>query len=219
MPKIASPPSIASIALLLACLLALVRPAWSGVYEDILVAARDNRTDLVVDLVRRGLDPNTSDPSGTTLLMYAASNGNDALIDFLLRNRANVLKYNQYGDTALALAALRGYPAIVRRLLDAGADLTGPGWSALHYAAFAGQLEVMRLLLARKLDLDRRAPNRQTALMLAARHGHRQVVELLIEADADMDLTDADGQSAMSLARKSGNTEIADYLKRQGAVE
>jgi len=67
--------------------------------------------------------------------------------------------------------------------------------------------------------MDKRAPNRQTALMLAARNGHQEVVRLLIEADADMDLTDADGLSAMNLARKSGNTEIADYLKRQGAVE
>ena len=199
--------------------LGIACPAWSGVYDEILLAARDNRTEQVIDLVRRGMDPNTSDPSGTTLLMFAASNGNDLLLDFLLRNRVNPLKYNKYGDTALAVAALRGHLTIVKRLLEAGADQPGPGWTALQYAAFAGHTEVVRLLLTKKPDLDKRAPNRQTALMLAARHGHRDVVKLLIEADADMDLTDADGQSAMSLARQSGNTEIADYLKGQGAVE
>lgn len=199
--------------------LASVAPAWAGVYDEILIAARDNRTEQVMDLVRRGMDPNTSDPSGMTLLMFAANNGNMELLDFLLRNRANTMKYNRYGDTALALAALRGHAPIVRRLIEAGADLSGPGWAPLQYAAFAGHADVVRLLLAKKPDLDKRAPNRQTALMLAARNGHQEVVKLLIEADADMDLTDADGQSAMNLARKSGNTEIADYLKRQGAVE
>ncbi len=199
--------------------LAGVASAWAGVYDEILISARDNRTEQVVDLVRRGMDPNTSDPSGTTLLMFAANNGNEALLDFLLRSRANTMKYNRFGDTALALAALRGHLPIVRRLVEVGADLSGPGWSPLQYAAFAGHTDVVRLLLARKPDMDKRAPNRQTALMLAARNGHQEVVRLLIEADADMDLTDADGLSAMNLARKSGNTEIADYLKRQGAVE
>ena len=199
--------------------LASVAPASAGVYDEILIAARDNRTEQVIDLVRRGMDPNTSDPSGTTLLMFAANNGNEALLDFLLRSRANMMKYNKYGDTALALAALRGHVPVVRRLIESGAALSGPGWAPLQYAAFAGHADVVRLLLAGKPDLDRRAPNRQTALMLAARNGHHEVVKLLIEADADMDLTDADGQSAMSLARKSGNTEVADYLKRQGAVE
>lgn len=199
--------------------LASMASAWAGVYDEILIAARDNRTEQVMDLVRRGMDPNTSDPSGMTLLMFAANNGNQELLDFLLRNRANTMKYNRYGDTALALAALRGHVPIVRRLIEAGADLSGPGWAPLQYAAFAGHADVVSLLLAKKPDLDKRAPNRQTALMLAARNGHLEVVRLLIEADADMDLTDADGQSAMNLARKSGNTEIADYLKRQGAVE
>jgi ankyrin repeat protein len=199
--------------------LAGVTSAWAGVYDEILIAARDNRTEQVIDLVRRGMDPNTSDPSGTTLLMLAANSGNEQLLDFLLRSRANILKYNKYGDSALGLAALRGHGAIVRRLIEAGAALSGPAWTPLQYAAYAGHAEVVRLLLAGKPELDRRAPNRQTALMVAARNGHLEVVKLLIEADADMDLTDADGLSAMGLARKAGNTEIADYLKRQGALE
>lgn len=202
-------------------LLGLTQPvrAVAGVYDDILVAARDNRTDVVVDLVRRGMDPNTSDQSGTTLLMFSARHGNLALVDFLLRNRANILKQNKYGDTAVAIAALGGHLPVVRRLVDAGANIAASGWNPLHYAAFSGHVEVVRYLVSRKAPLDKPAPNRQTALMLAARNGHVEVVKILIEADAHMDLEDAEGNTALSIARKTGNAAIADYLKGEGAVE
>lgn len=195
-------------------------PALAGAYDEILVAARDNRGDVVVDLVQRGMDPNTSDRSGTTLLMFAARNDNEQLLEFLLSKRANVLKQNKYGDTAIGLAALKGSLPIVRRLVAAGADIASRGWNALHYAAFSGHVDIVRFLVASKgVVLDAPAPNRQTALMLAAKNGHKEVVKILIDADADMDLEDAQGNTALRLAVKAGNSEIADYLRGEGAVE
>lgn len=191
--------------------------AIGGVYEDILVAARDDRADVVMDLLSRGMDPNTSDPAGTTLLMFAAGNGNEQLLEFLLRSRANMLKQNRYGDTAVALAALNGHLPIVRRLVAAGADIANTGWNALHYAAFNGHVEIVRFLVSKKTDLNIRAPNGNTALMLAARNGHKEVVSMLVEAGADLDLDDREGNTAFSMAIKAGNTEIADQLRGNGA--
>jgi uncharacterized protein len=205
---------------LLSLLVLLVAPlmAVAGSYEDILVAARDDRTEIVIDLVRRGMDPNTSDRSGTTLLMLAARNGNDVLLEFLLKNRCNILKQNSYGDTAIGIAALRGHLATVRRLADAGASLGGNGWNPLHYAAFSGHADIARFLLERGAPVDGRAPNRQTALMLAAKNGHMDVVRLLPEANAGLELTDADGATALDLAGKAGNTAIVELLRASGAT-
>jgi ankyrin repeat protein len=195
-------------------------PSLAGAYDDILVAARDNRGDVVVDLVQRGMDPNTSDRSGTTLLMFAARNDNQQLLEFLLSKRANILKQNKYGDTAVGLAALKGSLPIVRRLVTAGADIGNRGWNALHYAAFGGHVDIVRFLVTSKgVNLDAPAPNRQTALMLAAKNGHKEVVKILIDADADMDLEDAQGNTALRLAVRAGNSEIADYLRGEGAFE
>ena len=198
--------------IVLALLAMLMPPAWAGSYDNILVAARDNRTQEVMQLLMRGMDPNTSDRSGTTLLMYAAGNGNVELIDFLVRARCNLGKPNQYGDTAIGLAALRGHIQAVQRLQEAGAPLDGRNWNPLHYAAFSGHEDIVRLLVGRKAPLDARAPNRQTALMLAARNGHEGVVHLLVEAGADPGLTDDEGRNARDIAAAGNHRAIAEYL-------
>ncbi len=192
--------------------------AFAGAYEDILVAVRNDHTDIVIDLVQRGMDPNTSDRSGTTLAMFAAGNGNEKLMEFLLRNRCNILKQNTYGDTAVGIAALKGQLSIVRRLTDAGADLGGKGWNPLHYAAFNGHGDIARFLIEKKAPIDAWAPNRQTALMLATKNGHLEVVKLLAEANANLELADADDNTALTLAVKTGNTAIADLLRAKGAM-
>ena len=161
-------------------------PAWAGAYEDILAAAHRNDAETVADFIRRGMDVNTSDRSGTSLLMIAAGNGSERLLETLLRNKANILKKNKYGDSAITLAALRGHLPILRRLIEHGGAerINDPGWGALHYASFAGHADTVRYLVSMKASLNARAPNGQTALMLATRNGHIEVVRLLLDAGA-----------------------------------
>ncbi|MDP2822263.1 MAG: ankyrin repeat domain-containing protein [Sulfuritalea sp.] len=204
-------------------LVAAVLPssAWAGAYEDILAAAHRNDTETVADFIRRGMDVNTSDRSGTSLLMIAAGNGNEQLLETLLRNRANILKKNKYGDSAITLAALKGHLPVLRRLIEQGGAerINDPGWGALHYASFGGHADTVRFLISMKASLNAMAPNGQTALILATRNGHLEVVRLLVDAGADVNLADSGGNSALKTAQKSNHSEIADFLKKSGAVD
>lgn len=194
-------------------LLLASRTAIGGVYEEAIAAVRLDKTDVVARLIQRGLAPNTADTSGTTLLMVAARNGNTELLEFLLRSGANVLNINGYGETAIALAALYGRKMAVQMLIDAGAKIDGPEWGPLHYAAYNGHDQVVRLLLLRGANVNARAPNQQTALMLAARNGHYDVVQLLIDSGASLDMGDLRGNTAQSIALKAGNHDIAGVLR------
>ena len=60
--------------------------------------------------------------SGITLLMQAVLDGNERVVEALLRRGANVNMRSSNGHTALTLAVCKGNPAVVRRLLQAGAD-------------------------------------------------------------------------------------------------
>ena len=200
--------------LLLVCLVvAHVGAAHAGAYDDILAGAENNRIETVVSLLQLGLDPNTATRDGTTLLMTAARNGNLAMVDALLKHRANHLIRNKFGDTALMLATLNGRLDVVKRLADlGGAQENRDGWAPLHYAAFGGNVAVARYLLDKGASVNMRAPNSQTALMLAAGAGHLEMVKFLIDAEGDMKLEDRQGKTAQQIAEARGHQAIVEYM-------
>ena len=87
--------------------------------DDLLNAADMGYNAVVIDGVRRGMDPDSCDEEGLSLLMRAAREGNLELVDFLVRSRANVRARTSWGDSAMSLAAQKGHtggdPAADRR--------------------------------------------------------------------------------------------------------
>ena len=194
--------------------LTLSQAATAGVYDDILFFANQNETDKVVDLLRRGMDVNTTDPQGNSLLMIAVRGNNLELVRFLLDNRANPQRRNRYGDTALMIAALQGHTEIVRLMVERKIDPNHGGWNPLHYAAFEGRTEIISLLLAGGADINLKAPNGYTSLMLAARNGHLEAVRVLVGANADMAIADPEEGTAHDMALKGNHTGLAAFLNR-----
>lgn len=192
--------------------------AFAGVYDEILAAANINDTDKVVGLLRRGMDVNTSDSMGTTLLMIAARENNISLVKFLLENRANAVKRNRYGDTAMMLAALQGHADVVKAMLEHKVDPNLAGWNSLHYAAFENRDRIAAMLLAAGADVNARAPNGWTALMLAAKNGHLATVRVLVGSGADLMISDPEEGTALALATKANHAEVGDFIKRAGGL-
>ena len=79
--------------------------ARAGAYDDLIAAVYRDDTNAVMGLVARGMDVNSVDPAGNTLLHIAARNGNMELMDALIKAKANTQARNRVGDTALMLAA------------------------------------------------------------------------------------------------------------------
>lgn len=188
--------------------------AQGGSYDDALSSARLGDTRQLSALLARGLDPNTVDAQGNSLLILAAREGYVDTVASLLPYRPKLGWRNLIGDSALMLAVLKGHEAVVDLLLEAGAPLEHDGWAPLHYAAFEGRLSILDKLLARGATIDALTPNRATALMLAARNGHIQVVRRLLGAGADPTLQNDRGLTAAQWARAQGNTDIADLIEQ-----
>ena len=189
--------------------------AHAGSYEDGLSSARLGDTAQLVQLLNRGLDPDTVDPQGNSLLMLAAREGQAQTVAALLKYRPKVSLRNAVGDSALMLAVLKGETSVVDLLLGAGAQVNHDGWNPLMYAAFEGRLEIVDRLLAHGADVNLLAPNKSNALMLAARNGHIEVVRRLLRTDVNLEQENDAGFTAESWAMANANTDIAEIIRSE----
>ncbi len=108
----------------------------------------------------------------------------------------------------------------VKRLLDSGLSVLATDEhqnAAVHIAAEAGNLEILRHVADRGAPLDCRNWINQTPLSLAAWHGHLQVVKYLCEHGATTHGPDLN-TAPLSTAAAAGHLEIVTYLIEQRHV-
>ncbi len=187
--------------------------------EDLIHAVQVDDQATVQAYLAKGMDVDTSDPNGTTLLITAAREGHFKLTKMLLDRNARVRARNAYGDSAILLASLKGHLEIVKLLHAYGAELDSPGWTPLHYCSWEGQVAVCQYLLAEGARVDAPSANGTTPLMMAARQGQSETVKLLLAKGAKADLRNQAGASALTWALKTGHAETADLLRKAGATE
>ncbi len=118
-------------------------------------------------------------------------------------------------------AAKGGDLAKVKALLEKNQGLAEAknekGETPLHSAASAGQLEVMKFLVSKGVDVNLKENNGATALHLACYYGHRDTVEWLIDHGADKDARDGDGSTPIFWAVYGGRKNIVELLIARGS--
>ncbi|KIW11762.1 hypothetical protein PV08_09034 [Exophiala spinifera] len=170
-------------------------------------------------------------------LYYAAGNGNEALVKFLLGKGVNPNEQFPSGDCALLVAASSDSPShksILRLLVDSGANVnperplmnqSPPIWTPLQAASYAGNILEVELLLRHQADIHADAGVQNfdnpalaesfTALSAAAYEGHTGIVRRLLEAGAKV------GQPAsplaLSAAARSDDRESLGLILEAGA--
>ena len=125
------------------------------------LACTNASAPLVERLLAAGANPNTPIATGETPIITCAGSGSDAAVRTLIARGADVnARETAQGQTALMWAAAERHPAVVEVLIAHGADLqarTRRGFSALHFAARAGDIDTAKLLLAAGTDVNIRS--------------------------------------------------------------
>jgi len=187
--------------------------ANAGSYEDFFSAVKRDDPNVINELLRRGFDPNTLDPSRRHGLFIALQEGSlkaaEALIDW---PKTKVEWRSAKDESPLMLAALKGHKELVRKLIARDADVNKTGWTPLHYAATGGHLEIMLMLLDEHAYIDAESPNKSTPLMMAAQYGTPAAVRLLLEAGADPTLRNELGLSAVEFAQRASRPDAAELV-------
>jgi uncharacterized protein len=109
--------------------------------------ARHGEDEQLEKMLQAGLNPNTTDPKGNTLLMLAAYNGNLSTSKLLLEYKADPNRSNDHGHSILAGVAFKGYLDICKLLVEHGAKIEeGFSKSPIVFASLFGRKDIVNYL-------------------------------------------------------------------------
>ena len=125
-----------------------------------------------------------------------------------------------YGRTPLWWAAEKGHEAVVKLLLEKGADVESKdryyGQTPLSWAAEKGHEAVVKLLLEKGADVESKDEYGRTPLWWAAEKGHEAVVKLLLEKGADVESKDGVWPDAAVVGREERARGGCEAAAREG---
>jgi ankyrin repeat protein len=160
-------------------------------------------------------------PKGNPPLLQATSKGNLDAVKALLDGGVDPNHALEGGITALHVASGEKYLEIAKLLLEKGADPNcrqAANATPLHIAATVpGGLEIVKLLVANKAEIDPKDRRGQTPLIGAASNGFLEVVEFLLDSGADVNVKSKDGATPLHAAVYAKHKEAAAVLLARGA--
>lgn len=105
---------------------------------------------------------------------------------------------------------LRNKPSLIDSV-EAG------GFAALHFAAFNGDLEMMRMLFEFRPNLQLKNYDGNTPMIMAAKGHQNDAIKLLVDAGADVNFRASTGATAAHFAASMGYVDTVRYLVKLGA--
>eukprot|EP00465_Bigelowiella_longifila_P008093 CAMPEP_0185278694 /NCGR_PEP_ID=MMETSP1359-20130426/61663_1 /TAXON_ID=552665 /ORGANISM="Bigelowiella longifila, Strain CCMP242" /LENGTH=288 /DNA_ID=CAMNT_0027873301 /DNA_START=3 /DNA_END=869 /DNA_ORIENTATION=- len=144
------------------------------------LAAANGHLEACKVLLAHHADLSHQDRAGRTPLLEAVENEHDQVIELLLEKKAT-LDLENTGE-CLCNAAFRGDVNLIERLCIAGADVDSGDYDkrcALHLAAAEGQLNVCKVLVEAKADVDVRDRWGESPIESALQANHKTVFQYL----------------------------------------
>ncbi|OQR80565.1 ATP-binding Cassette (ABC) Superfamily, partial [Thraustotheca clavata] len=157
----------------------------------------------LLQLLHHNTDIDERDALGKTALMYAASNNQVDIVNYLLEQQAGVDICDNNGVDALSVAV-----GDCRQLLER---------EVLYRLVKSGDINTFRDILAENpnMDIEQRNSKGTTLLMVAAQYGQADILKLLLDQNADLDAEETDGSTAFFYATDGGHKVCRAYLDKE----
>ncbi|XP_034032239.1 protein phosphatase 1 regulatory subunit 12A isoform X2 [Thalassophryne amazonica] len=210
-------------------------------------ACIDENAEMVQFLVESGSGINRGDNEGWTPLHAAASCGFIQIAKYLIEHGAHVGAVNSEGELPLDVATEDAMQRLLKSeikkqgvdvdkarkeeervmLQDAMAVLAKGGTltphpntkaTALHVAAAKGYVEVLKVLLQCRLDVDSRDIDGWTSLHAAAHWGQEDMCTLLADNMCNMGAVNNVGQTPLDVADENLVDMLEELQKKQNAL-
>lgn len=187
----------------------------------LMQAAQAGRIEAARLLIAKGANLEARNSKGrTALILVGRERGDVEMAGLLLDAGADINAVDGSQDTALTLAAWRGFSGLVDLLLDRGAALPAGEEQKLQlfsYSLAKGLDKLFDRLLAAGIDLSRKDSLQGNALHAAADGGSGHILAELLERKLDVNLRDRNGWTPLHRACERGHAQAAARLIERGA--
>ncbi|XP_023911039.1 uncharacterized protein LOC112022655 [Quercus suber] len=196
--------------------------------QQFLNAARIGNLDLLKNLAGqldegKGLARTVADIKDANkrgALHFAAREGQTEVCKYLLEElKLDVDSKDEEGETPLIHAARQGHTDTAKYLLEGGANPAIPsdlGATALHHSAGIGEIELLKILLSKVVDVDSQS-DAGTPLIWAAGHGQPEAVKVLLEHHANPNAETDDNITPLLSTVAAGSLPCLELLIQAGA--
>ncbi|WOK92268.1 putative protein S-acyltransferase 23 [Canna indica] len=203
--------------------LSVSNPDGNG-YYPLQLAALNNFPNIAQYIIEHGGDVNASDLRKQTALHWAAVHGSIPVADVLVQNGARVEAADINGYRAVHVAAQYGQTSFLNHIIvKYGADFDAPdndGRSPLHWAAYKGYADTIRLLLFRDSYQGRQDVDGCTPLHWAALSSNVEACTVLVHVGNKSELLvrDKKGFTPAELAANRGHRHAAYVLTNAAKI-
>jgi ankyrin repeat protein len=201
---------------------AFINAASSAGETALMLAASQGNKEVAELLVSKGAGVDASSTSGQTALDHAAEAGHQRIIEHLIRNNADLRKSHVYcqirlRDQRIAQQEAESLKKQRQSIIAGEVVERSQNWTPLMVAAINGDVETIKSLLKKGVDIEVSSRNGETALMLGASRGFNEVVRILLSSGANIDATNAKGWTTLMLAVRDKDEKTVDLLLSKGA--
>ncbi|KAJ8267432.1 hypothetical protein COCON_G00126040 [Conger conger] len=185
----------------------------------LLEAIVHNHIEVVRYLIQSGACVYQTEEDGSTGLHHAAKLGNLEIVTLLLgTGQVDINAQDSGGWTPIIWAAEHKHLPVIRALLHRGADVTLKDKEmnvCLHWASFAGCVEIAELVLNAGCPLTSVNLHGDTPLHIASRESYLDCVTLFLSRGADIDIMNREGDTPLSLARCDSPVWVSLQINRK----
>ena len=187
-----------------------------GGWTPLHSAAAKGSTNVIALLLKRRVTVNAISQSGTPLDLAKSYKQPEAAA--MLQTRRG----REGREVSIHMAAAKGDAIAVQAFLRRGVKVNMPGplhkSTPLHWAAGAGKVNTMEVLISLGADVEAVSDSNATPLHQAVLRNRLEAVKLLIRSNADLNSQNKSGHTPLDYATANGWTELVTLLEIAGAV-
>lgn len=205
--------------------------------SPLMIACNFNRIDLLRLIMKHNPDIDTQMVNGDNPLLTAIYKGYTEITEILLTKGANSSKclYNKQSIIELLLdhpwttlekiqtnwyedVIEHGSENFVRRVKQTTPEYVFDlfaGSYPLQLASFIGHVEIIKLLLKHKVNIDIQKEDGTTALFYACEFGHEEIVRILLDSGSNKTMSRHDTKSPLEIAMDNGHKYIVLMLQTE----